>query len=96
MCAGGPPMAWSRWNRPGQPRGGRSAPRRGPFPAQARHFRARGRPLTSVFSDTRAERGEHVGLRLDPRGCHLFSAAPAGAAGPASASRQPSPAPATS
>jgi hypothetical protein len=30
--------------------------------------------LTSVFSDTRAARGEHVGLRLDPRGCHLLSA----------------------
>ena len=34
--------------------------------------------LTSVFSDTRADRGEHVGLRLDPRGCHLFSAGPGG------------------
>jgi hypothetical protein len=33
--------------------------------------------LTSVFSDIRADRGAHVGLRLDPRGCHLFSAAPA-------------------
>ena len=48
--------------------------------------------LTSVFSDTRAERGEHVGLRLDPRGCHLFSAGPEGAARPASARRQPAPA----
>ena len=37
--------------------------------------------LTSVFSDTRAERGEHVGLRLDPRGCHLFSAGPGGRPG---------------
>ena len=35
----------------------------------------RGR-LTSVFSDIRAERGEHVGLRLDPRGYHVFSAGP--------------------
>ena len=48
--------------------------------------------LTSVFSDTRAERGEHVGLRLDPRGCHLFSAGPAAAARPA-AGRQPAPRP---
>ena len=51
--------------------------------------------LTSVFSDTRAERGERVGLRLDPRGCHLFSAGPEGAARPVSASRSPAPAPAT-
>ena len=50
--------------------------------------------LTSVFSDTRAERGEHVGLRLDPRGCHLFSAGPEAAARPASAGRQPAPTPA--
>ena len=49
--------------------------------------------LTSVFSDTRAERGEHVGLRLDPRGCHLFSAGPEGAARPASAGRHPAPTP---
>jgi ABC-type Fe3+/spermidine/putrescine transport system ATPase subunit len=45
--------------------------------------------LTSVFSGTRAERGEHVGLRLDPRGCHLFSAGPDGAARPVSASLDP-------
>jgi len=38
--------------------------------------------LTSVFSDTRTERGEHVGLRLDPLGCHLLSAAPEGAVRP--------------
>ncbi len=31
--------------------------------------------LTSVFADTRANRGENVGLRLDPAGCHVFSAA---------------------
>jgi iron(III) transport system ATP-binding protein len=48
--------------------------------------------LTSVFSDTRAERGELVGLRLDPRGCHLFSAAPGAPAVPAPASRAPAPA----
>jgi iron(III) transport system ATP-binding protein len=52
--------------------------------------------LTSVFSDTRAERGERVGLRLDPRGCHLFSAGPEGAARPVSASRPPAPVPVTS
>jgi iron(III) transport system ATP-binding protein len=45
--------------------------------------------LTGVFSSTRAERGEHVGLRLDPRGCHLFSAGPEAAGRPASAGRQP-------
>ena len=32
--------------------------------------------LTSVFADTRAARGENVGLRLDPGGCHLFPAGP--------------------
>ena len=48
--------------------------------------------LTSVFSDTRAERGELVGLRLDPRGCHLFRAGPGAPAGPAPASRTPAPA----
>jgi iron(III) transport system ATP-binding protein len=48
--------------------------------------------LTSVFSDARADRGAHVGLRLDPRGCHLFSAGTAQAAAPAPASRQPAPA----
>jgi iron(III) transport system ATP-binding protein len=30
--------------------------------------------LTGVFSDVRARRGEAVGLRLDPSGCHRFSA----------------------
>jgi iron(III) transport system ATP-binding protein len=48
--------------------------------------------LTSVFSDARADRGAHVGLRLDPRGCHLFSAGAAQAPAPAPASRQPAPA----
>ncbi|HUY46516.1 MAG TPA: ABC transporter ATP-binding protein [Streptosporangiaceae bacterium] len=33
--------------------------------------------LTSVFADARAARGENVGLRLDPGGCHLFAAGPA-------------------
>jgi iron(III) transport system ATP-binding protein len=28
--------------------------------------------LTEVFSQTRAGRGEHVGLRFDPDGCHVF------------------------
>jgi iron(III) transport system ATP-binding protein len=31
--------------------------------------------LTGVFAGTRARRGEPVGLRLDPDGCHLFPAA---------------------
>jgi hypothetical protein len=44
--------------------------------------------LTSVFSGTRADRGAHVGLRLDPRGCHLFSAGPAAPAPPAPASQR--------
>ena len=48
--------------------------------------------LTSVFSDTRAERGELVGLRLDPRGCHLFSAGPEAPAVAGPASRTPAPA----
>jgi iron(III) transport system ATP-binding protein len=30
--------------------------------------------LTGIFSATRAERGEAVGLRLDPAGCHVFAA----------------------
>ncbi len=45
--------------------------------------------LTSVFSDIRADRGANVGLRLDPRGCHLFSAGPAAPAPPASSQRRP-------
>jgi iron(III) transport system ATP-binding protein len=36
--------------------------------------------LTNVFASTRARRGEAVGLRLDPAGCHLFPAGPAEAA----------------
>jgi len=30
--------------------------------------------LTGVFARTRAARGQSVGLRLDPAGCHLFPA----------------------
>jgi iron(III) transport system ATP-binding protein len=30
--------------------------------------------LTGVFAPVRAERGETVGLRLDPAGCHVFAA----------------------
>jgi iron(III) transport system ATP-binding protein len=32
--------------------------------------------LTGVFAPARAERGEAVGLRLDPDGCHVFAAEP--------------------
>jgi ABC-type Fe3+/spermidine/putrescine transport system ATPase subunit len=39
--------------------------------------------LTSVFADMRAARGENVGLRLDPAGCHLFAAGPAASSEPA-------------
>ena len=28
--------------------------------------------LTGVFAETRAARGESVGLRLEPGGCHVF------------------------
>jgi iron(III) transport system ATP-binding protein len=35
--------------------------------------------LTGVFADFRAARGEIVGLRMDPAGCHLFTADPSGA-----------------
>ena len=31
--------------------------------------------LTGVFAGTRAARGDQVGLRLEPAGCHLFPAA---------------------
>jgi iron(III) transport system ATP-binding protein len=30
--------------------------------------------LTGVFADVKATRGETVGLRLDPAGCHVFPA----------------------
>jgi iron(III) transport system ATP-binding protein len=39
--------------------------------------------LTGVFSDARAARGETVGLRLDPGGCHLFAAPADSAPAPA-------------
>jgi iron(III) transport system ATP-binding protein len=35
---------------------------------------ADGTRLTGVFADVRAARGQTVGLRLDPAGCHLFAA----------------------
>ena len=41
--------------------------------------------LTGVFARHRANRGDEVGLRLDPEGCHLFPAdvaTPADAAAP--------------
>jgi iron(III) transport system ATP-binding protein len=38
--------------------------------------------LTGVFAETRAARGEEVGLRLEPGGCHLFAAPGADAAPP--------------
>ena len=46
--------------------------------------------LTGVFARHRAERGDSVGLRLDPEGCHLFPAdggipAPDGTGSPAPA-----------
>jgi ABC-type Fe3+/spermidine/putrescine transport system ATPase subunit len=30
--------------------------------------------LTGIFARHRAERGDSVGMRLDPEGCHLFPA----------------------
>jgi hypothetical protein len=45
------------------------------------HVAGHGRP-TGVSSGTRAGRGEHVGLRLEPRGCCLFCAGPGEAARP--------------
>jgi ABC-type Fe3+/spermidine/putrescine transport system ATPase subunit len=32
--------------------------------------------LTGVFADVRSARGEIVGLRMDPAGCHLFPVEP--------------------
>jgi hypothetical protein len=32
--------------------------------------------LTGVFADARADRGEVVGLRMDPAGRHLFPVEP--------------------
>jgi ABC-type Fe3+/spermidine/putrescine transport system ATPase subunit len=47
--------------------------------------------LTSVFARHRAVRGDEVGLRLDPEGCHLFPADsnPAPSSPPARASEAP-------
>jgi iron(III) transport system ATP-binding protein len=45
--------------------------------------------LTGVFARHRANRGDEVGLRLDPDGCHLF---PANPASPADAVRPTAPA----
>jgi len=41
--------------------------------------------LTGVFARHRAERGDEVGMRLDPEGCHVFPAEAAAAAALASA-----------
>ena len=46
--------------------------------------------LTGVFARHRADRGDSVGLRLDPEGCHLFPAE-AGTR-PGTAPRSPAPA----
>ncbi len=37
--------------------------------------------LTGIFAPTRSERGETVGLRLDPSGCYVFAASEAAAPG---------------
>jgi len=37
---------------------------------------ADGTRLTGVFADVRAARGETVGLRMDPAGCHVFARTP--------------------
>jgi hypothetical protein len=39
--------------------------------------------LTGVFAETRAARGEVVGLRLEPGGCHVFAEPADGAEPPA-------------
>jgi iron(III) transport system ATP-binding protein len=44
--------------------------------------------LTGVFSDARTVRGETVGLRLDPGGCHLFEATADSGQAPALAGRR--------
>ena len=38
--------------------------------------------LTGVFSPARTGRGERVGLRFDPDGCHVFAPPEPGPAGP--------------
>jgi iron(III) transport system ATP-binding protein len=45
--------------------------------------------LTGVFARHRADRGDSVGLRLDPQGCHLFPAEPAVPAPDSAASSAP-------
>jgi iron(III) transport system ATP-binding protein len=45
--------------------------------------------LTGVFSPTRAGRGERVGLRFDPDGCHVFAPPEPGPAVPAGPSGAP-------
>ncbi len=50
------------------------------------------RRLTGVFSDTRAARGQSVGLRLDPAGCHVFPAPRSDAAAAQDVLEAPSPA----
>ncbi len=48
--------------------------------------------LTGIFATTRADRGETVGLRLDPAGCHVFAAG-SETAGTGDAGDQDQPAP---
>lgn len=52
----------------------------GPFgvPGQGRLVQA-GPPEPAFPTGTRAARGENVGLRLDPAGCHVFAAPGTGA-----------------
>jgi iron(III) transport system ATP-binding protein len=45
-------------------------------PAAGAGTRGGGVRLTGVFASIRAERGDVVGLRLDPAGCHVFPAEP--------------------
>jgi iron(III) transport system ATP-binding protein len=50
--------------------------------------------LTGVFAPVRANRGESVGLRLDPEHCHVFRAADESLAAPAEDAPEAQPAPA--
>jgi len=45
----------------------------GHFPAHPRDAGPGHGRLTGVFSPVRASRGERVGLRFDPDGCHVFA-----------------------
>ena len=38
--------------------------------------------LTGIFAEARASRGQPVGLRLDPDGCHVFAPPEPGPADP--------------